>query len=457
MPASQFSTSLITDLYQLTMAAGYFTHQCNNQASFELFVRRVPKNRNYLVTAGLAESLDYITNLSFSQSDIEYLQSLTVFKHVKSDFFDYLLNFHFTGDVWAMPEGTLVFGNEPIIRVTAPLIEAQILETYLLSTINFQTLIATKGARIVKAANQDGKKRSLLEFGTRRAHGGVAGTYAARAAYLSGFTGTSNLAAGQRFQIPVYGTAAHAWTLAFNDEPTAFKKLYQVFPDTSTLLIDTYDTLKGAENACKLGIGIKGVRIDSGNLAEQSFKVREILDNAGLHKTKIVVSGDLNEFSITELVKSGAPVDTFGVGTELATSRDLPALGGVYKLVERLNDDGSRQFTAKFSSEKTTYPGIKQVFRHYASNGEYLCDTIGLANESTPTNSRPLLTLVIKKGKVTDLGSVSLENSRSYVAQELANLPEKYHSFTQQVLYPVSISMALNDLLGHVKASLINK
>lgn len=454
MPASQFSTSLITDLYQLTMAAGYFTHQCHNQASFELFVRRVPKNRNYLVTGGLAECLDYITSLRFSEKDIEYLQSLTVFQHVKPEFFDYLHNFHFTGDVWAMPEGTLVFGNEPIIRVTAPLIEAQLLETYLLSTINFQTLIATKAARIVKAASQDGKKRSILEFGTRRAHGAIAGTYVARTAYLSGFTGTSNVAAGQRFGIPVYGTAAHAWTLAFNDELTAFKKLYEVFPDTSTLLIDTYDTLKGAEHACKLGAGIKGVRIDSGNLAEQSFQVREILDKAGLNQTKIVVSGDLNEFSITELIKSGAPIDTLGVGTELATSRDLPALGGVYKLVERVNDDGSRHFTAKFSSEKTTYPGIKQVFRNYGNNGEYLGDIIGLANESSPANSHPLLVPVIKNGEITDLGKVDLESSRSYIAKELASLPEQYHSFTEQVLYPVSISNALNDLLEQVKSNL---
>lgn len=457
MPSNQFSTSLITDLYQLTMAAGYFTHNTNNQASFELFVRRVPKNRNYLVTAGLAECLEYITTLKFSESDIDYLQSLTVFKNVGSEFFDYLHNFRFSGDVWAMPEGTLVFGNEPILRVTAPLIEAQLLETYLLSTINFQTLIATKAARIVRAACQDGKKRSVLEFGTRRAHGAVAGTYAARAAYLSGFAGTSNLAAGQKFQVPVYGTAAHAWTLAFNDELTSFKKFYEVFPDTSTLLIDTYDTLKGAENACKLGAGIKGVRIDSGNLAEQSHKVREILDKAGLNQTKIVVSGDLNEFSITELVKSGAPIDTFGVGTELATSRDLPALGGVYKLVERLKDDGSCQFTAKFSAEKTTYPGAKQVFRHYGSNGEYLSDTIGLANESIPTNSRPLLVPVIINGEITSSGKISLENSRKYVVSELSNLPKECHSLTEQILYPVSISTALNDLLEHVKANLNNR
>ncbi|MBI4851669.1 MAG: nicotinate phosphoribosyltransferase [Acidobacteria bacterium] len=454
MPTTEFSTSLITDLYQLTMAAGYFTHRCNNQGSFELFVRRVPKNRNYLLTAGLAECLEYITSLKFSESDIEYLKSLTVFKNVGAEFFDYLRNFRFTGDVWAMPEGTLVFGNEPIIRVTAPLIEAQILETYLLSTINFQTLIATKAARIVRAAHQDGKKRSILEFGTRRAHGGVAGTYAARSAYLSGFTGTSNLAAGKRFGIPVYGTAAHAWTLAFGDELTAFKKLYEVFPDTSTLLIDTYDTLKGAENACKLGAGIKGVRIDSGNLAEQSFKVREILDKAGLNQTKIVVSGDLNEFSITELIKRGAPVDTLGVGTELATSRDLPALGGVYKLVERVKDDGTTQFTAKFSSEKITYPGIKQVFRHYGSNGEYLGDTLGLANESIPTNSRPLLVPVIKNGEITEYGKVSLESSRAYAAQELANLPKEYHSFSENILYPVLTSIALNELLEEVKAKL---
>lgn len=454
MPASQFSESLITDLYQLTMAAGYFTHQCHQQASFELFVRRVPKNRNYLVAAGLAESINYITNLHFSESDIQYLQSLTVFRHVKAEFFDYLRNFRFTGDVWAVPEGTLVFGNEPIIRVTAPLIEAQLLETFLLSTINFQTLIATKAARITRAAQLDGKRRAVLEFGTRRAHGPVAGTFAARSAYLGGFTGTSNLAAGQAFGIPVYGTAAHAWTLAFDDELSAFKKFYEVFPETSTLLIDTYDTLKGAENATKIGAAIKGVRIDSGDLIAQSYKVREILDKAGLKQTKIVVSGDLNEFSITEIVKSGAPIDTFGVGTELATSRDLPALGGVYKLVERVKADGSIQFTAKFSADKITYPGVKQIFRHYSSDGQHTSDTIALANEEVPANSRPLLVQVIKAGEVTSIGKVTLEDSRAYLAQELSKLPEKYHSITEQVVYPVSTSEGLNQLSEQVKHKL---
>ncbi len=454
MPASQFSESLITDLYQLTMAAGYFTHQCHQQASFELFVRRLPKNRNYLVAAGLAESIDYITNLNFNESDIAYLENLSVFRHVKREFFDYLRSFRFTGDVWAVPEGTLIFGNEPILRVTAPLIEAQILETFLLSTINFQTLIATKAARITRAAQSDGKKRAVLEFGTRRAHGPVAGTYAARSAYLGGFTGTSNLAAGQAFGIPVYGTAAHAWTLAFDDELSAFQKFYEVFPETSTLLIDTYDTLKGAENATKIGATLKGVRIDSGDLIAQSYKVREILDKAGLNQTKIVVSGDLNEFSITEILKSGAPVDTFGVGTELATSRDLPALGGVYKLVERVKADGTVQFTAKFSAEKTTYPGIKQIFRHHDSNGQYISDTIALTNEEAPANSRPLLVQVIKNGEITPSGKVTLEDSRTYLAQELSNLPEKYHNITEQVVYPVSVSEGLKHLSEEVKKNL---
>lgn len=453
MSVEQFSSSLMTDLYQLTMAAGYFTHGQNQQASFELFVRRVPKNRNYLVSAGLAQSLDYILNLRFSPSDIEYLKGLTVFQHVKPEFFDYLRDFRFSGDVWAMPEGTLVFGNEPILRITAPLIEAQILETYLLSTINFQTLIATKAARIVTAAQQDGKKRAVLEFGTRRAHSPFAGTYAARAAYLGGFAGTSNLAAGQSFGIPVYGTAAHAWTLAFGDELTAFRKFYQVFPDTSTLLIDTYDTLAGARNAAKIGTGVKGVRIDSGDLAAQSFEVRKILDESGLNQTKIVVSGDLNEHSITELVKAQAPVDTFGVGTELSTSRDLPALGGVYKLVEKTNSDGSRQFTAKFSSEKITLPGSKQVFRHYDQDGKYLSDTIGLADEKTPDNSHPLLVEVIKNGELTDAGKVDLTTSRAYLADSLSKLPSKYHHFTEQAIYPVAISDALNNLLAQVKAN----
>jgi nicotinate phosphoribosyltransferase len=419
-------------------------------ASFELFVRKLPSSRNYLMVAGIDAALEYLAGLKFSAEEIDYLRGLPAFKHVGKEFFHYLREFRFTGDVWAMPEGTIAFGEEPILRITAPLIQAQIVETYLLAEINFQTMIATKASRIVRAASEDGKKRAVFEFGTRRAHGSVAGIWAARAAYLAGCRGTSNLAAGQRFGIPVFGTAAHAWTLAFDSEMEAFEKFYQVFPETSTLLIDTYDTTAGAEHAARLGAGLKGVRIDSGNLLEESRKVRKILDDAGLRETKVVVSGDLNEYSISELVRDGAPIDTFGVGTELTTSRDAPALGGVYKMVERVGEGGGRHYTAKFSSNKITLPGAKQVFRHYDENKIYQGDTIGLAEEAVPPQSFPLLVAAMQGG-LRNKGFDDLTIARERAALELSRLEDKYQRLSAPAHYQVQRSEALEALLEQVK------
>ncbi|HSP05629.1 MAG TPA: nicotinate phosphoribosyltransferase, partial [Acidobacteriota bacterium] len=350
----QEGMALLTDLYQLTMAAAYFESRRNEPAVFELSFRRMPLNRSFLVAAGLEQALYYITSLRFTAEDIAYLRSLEPFRNIDSAFFDYLADFRFTGDVWAVPEGTPVFPAEPVLQVRAPLIEAQVLETYLLAVLNTQTMVATKGARIVRAA----RGRGVVDFGTRRAHGPQAGLYAARAAYIGGCMGTSNVLAGKQLGIPLYGTAAHSFVMAFPSELEAFRLYYQVFPQSTVLLIDTYDTLEAAKKVKDVGPDVRGVRIDSGNLLDLSVKVRRILDGTGMQHVKIFLSGDLNEYKIEELLEQGAPADFFGVGTELVTSYDDPALSGVYKLVE-----ASDRPVMKISPGKISYPGRKQVYR----------------------------------------------------------------------------------------------
>ena len=332
---SLYNQTLVVDLYELTMSAGYYQNNYNHLSTFELFVREMPTNRSFLVSAGLQQVIEYLVNLKFSEEDILYLKNLPSFKKIKKKFWDYLKNFQFSGDLWAIPEGQIVFPGEPLLRITAPIIEAQIIETFLLSTYNFQTLIASKAARVVSAAHSGGKQRGVMEFGSRRAHGPQASVLAARASYIAGCIGTSNVLAGKRFDIPVFGTAAHSWTMAFPDENSAFKAYFKTFPESAILLIDTYDIESGIQNAIKTSRNIAGVRIDSGNLLKESCKVRKILDEEGMKKVKIIVSGDLNEYKIKELVEAGAPIDTFGVGTQLVTSEDAPSLGGIYKLVEQ--------------------------------------------------------------------------------------------------------------------------
>lgn len=431
-----------TDLYQLTMAAGYHAHRRTETASFELFARRLPPHRSYLVIAGLAQAVEYWQNLRFSEEEISYLQSLAVFKHVAPDFFDCLRNFRFSGDVWAMPEGTVAFAGEPFLRVTAPLIEAQILETWLLSTLNFQTLIASKAARIVDAA----QGRAIVEFGARRAHGMEAALYAARAAFIGGCIGTSNVEAGMRFNLPVYGTAAHSWIMSFDRELDAFRAFHQIFPEHTTLLLDTYDTIAAAKLATEIGPSLRGVRLDSGDLGALAQQVRPILDQAGMQQTKIMVSGDLDEFKITELLAKGAPIDLFGVGTELSTSRDDPALGGVYKLVEL---DGQPKM--KLSKDKATYPYCKQVWRSYADDGTLLGDTIGIADERN-LPGETLLQPVLRKGELI-APLPRLAETQAYARQQIQSLPEIYKRLRQPENYPVRYSTKLEtrrqELLGH--------
>ncbi len=444
-----YNQSLIVDLYELTMAAGYFENQYNHLSTFEVFVREMPRNRAYMVAAGLQQITEYLLNLKFEEDDIAYLQSLPAFSRLQNDFWDYLRQFRFSGDVWAIPEGQIVFPGEPLVRITAPIIEAQIVETFLLSMINFQTLIASKAARVVQAAQLDGKKRGIMEFGSRRAHGPEASILAARAAYIAGCIGTSNVLAGKRFGIPVYGTAAHSWTMAFPSEMDAFRAYYKVFPESTILLIDTYDIEQGAHHAVEIGPGIKGVRIDSGDLLEESKKVRQILDNAGMKHVMIVVSGDLNEYKIKKLVEAGAPIDSFGVGTQMVTSEDAPSLGGIYKLVEQ-EINGQIRYRAKFSRNKATYPGKKQVFRFVDENGQFHHDLIGLEKESYNEPNIPLLVPVMQKGEVV-YDFPRIERIREFFCDNLRRLPESFKAFENNQPYPVRYSQLLQDLFEQLK------
>jgi len=440
-------SALLADLYELTMAAAYFENDFRATASFELFVRSLPQERSFLVAAGLEQALEYLESVRFEASDITYLRRQPVFAHVSDAFFDYLKDFRFTGEVWAMPEGTPVFGEEPLLRVTAPIIEAQIVETCLLATLTFQTMIASKAARVVAAA----KGRDVVEFGTRRAHGPEAGVLAARAAYIGGCAGSSNVQAGERFGIPIFGTLAHSFVMAYRNEEEAFRRFQKLFPEHGVLLVDTYDTLAAIEKIIRAGLRPKGVRLDSGDLLELSKQVRDRLDQAGLHDTRIVASGDLDEFSIADLLVRGAPIDAFGVGTALATSKDAPALGGVYKLVDVQSTEGP-SYRAKFSEEKATHPGRKQVFRFRAPGNNFCGDIIACEGESYE-GATPLLACVMQQGKRLRPSS-GLEQIQEHARQELRRLPEAYRRIQDPEAYPVSFSQRLERLFEDVRGRL---
>lgn len=433
-------SALLTDLYQLTMAAGYWlAGKTEERATFELFVRRLPANRNFIVAAGLRQAVEYLLGLHFAEEDVRYLKSLEQFSRLPEPFFDTLRAFRFTGDLFAVPEGTPVFAGEPLLTLRAPLMEAQIPETYLLATLGFQTLIATKAARMMEAASG----RSVVEFGTRRAHSPAAGVLAGRASYIGGCAGTSNTLAGREFGIPVFGTAAHSWVMSFPSELEAFRRLQELLGPQTTYLIDSYDTIEGARRAASLGLPLWGVRLDSGNLVELARAVRSILDEAGLPEAKIMATGDLNEYKILELVAAGAPIDAFGVGTDLATSSDAPSLGAVYKLVE-MEVGGQRRFTAKYSDEKATLPGSKQVFRYQNH------DVLGRSGECPAGECEALLRPVILNGKlVQELPSASAARDRARDA--LARIPRKLHSlFECDPPYPVELSVPLRHLMEEV-------
>jgi nicotinate phosphoribosyltransferase len=430
-------SALMTDLYQITMAAGYYLHGRLEDATFELFVRSLPADRSYLVAAGLEQVVEYLLHLSFDEESVQFLRRLPVLAHLPDDFFQYLSRLRFEGDVWGVPEGTVVFANEPILQVRAPLPQAQLVETFLLSLVHLQTLVATKASRVVQAAGGKG----VIDFGTRRAHGPEAGALAARACFIGGCIGTSNVFAGKEFGIPVYGTAAHSWTLAFDSEREAFEKYHAAFPDSTTLLIDTYDTIRGLRNALPLGEGLKAVRIDSGDLLALSREVRRILDEAGLRGTRILASGDLNEYKIEDLLNRSAPIDLFGVGTEMVTSQDHPALSAVYKLVERQGPDRVI-YRAKFSEEKETYPGRKQVWRWTDSEGTYVRDEITLAEETPADASGHLLRKVLERGELR-YDFPSLKGCRDRTLRDVDRLPRRYRRLVAADSYPVAWSRKL--------------
>lgn len=432
--------ALATDLYELTMAAAYFENKETADATFELFVRNFPKNRSYLVAAGLEQAADYLQGLRFKEDHINFLRRHPSFKDVSNEFFQYLKEFRFNGDVWAVPEGTVFFTDEPIMRVTAQIIEAQIVETYLLSMINFQTLIATKAARVVQSA----RGRGVVEFGGRRAHGPDAAVLAARASYVGGCIGTSNVLAGYLFGIPTYGTMAHSFVMNYDSEQEAFERFCKVFPSNAAVLLDTYDTVEGAKKAVALKIAPSLVRLDSGDRYDLSIKVRKILDKAGLKQTKIFVSGDLNEFVLEDLTSRRAPIDSFGVGTELVTSRDDPALQGIYKIVATKRN-GRTSYHVKTSEGKRTIPGDKQVYRKYSQKGEILEDIIALEDEEAPVGAEPLLLKVFDRGKLV-YNFPSIDAVRERAGKEIAHLPAKYKSLTGSAKPPVKLSSKLEHL-----------
>jgi len=442
--------SLFTDFYELTMCASYFDNKNFEAATFDLFIRRLPENRSYFLFAGLEEALQYLESVKFTEEQLGYLKK----QGFKRDFLDYLRSFRFTGEVWAVPEGTVAFPNEPLIRVTAPIIEAQLVETFLLNTVNLQTMIATKASRVVHAA----KGKSVIEFGLRREHGIDAGMKVARSSYIAGCQGTSNVLAGQTFDIPVFGTMAHSFIMSYPKEIEAFRAFSKTFPNKSTLLIDTYDDISGAEKATVVakeleaqGFRLGGVRLDSGDLAQDSIKVRKILDEQGLSYVKIFASGDLDEFKIHELLINGAQIDSFGVGTKMGTSADRPYLDVIYKLCETMAADGSFLPIMKLSKDKITLPARKQVYRVKNRIGFFEKDVIALADEKV--QGEPLLVKVMEKGKLI-YPLPSLNAIRANVVKNLSKLPDGYKALIDAPVYPVELSKNLQKLIKNLKHQL---
>ena len=440
---------LSTDFYELTMGAAYYQYNLDNNikekediAVFELFVRDFPKNRNYLIFAGLEQVIHYLQNARFSERTIEFLRKKDVFKKIDSSFFDdYLPKFKFKLDVWAMREGNFFFPNEPIMKIQGPMFHAQLAETYILNVINYQTIVASKASRIKNVA-QD---KSLLEFGTRRSHSPLAGVYAARASYIAGFSGTSNVIADIELGINSSGTMAHSFVQRFDTEMESFDVYNDIYGDNSIFLIDTYDTEQAATKITKFKNSIKAVRIDSGDLVDHSKKVRKILDENGCEKVLIVASSDLNENRIKEFLDKNAPIDAFGIGTELATSRDDPAIAGVYKLIEY-----NHKPKIKISEAKLTYPGKKQIYRIYNKQGEFKEDILTLDYEAAPSDSEALLIPVMKKGiLITNLPD--LNNIQQFYIKNIKKLPNKFKELDENHTFQLRISKKLSELTNSLK------
>ncbi len=429
---------LLTDLYQLTMLQTYYAERMQETAVFELFARRLPPERGFLLAAGLEQALDYLENLRFTTEELDWLAGCGRFS---PQFVASLEDFRFTGAVHALPEGTAFFANEPILRVVAPLPEAQLVESRLINLLHYQTLIASKAARCVLAA----PGKLLVDFGMRRAHGAEAALFAARAAYLAGFAGSATVLAGMRFDIPVFGTMAHSLIQAHDREEDAFEHFAAAQPGNVVLLLDTYDTEAAAGKLVALaprlrerGIGIRGVRIDSGDLAEHARRVRAILDAGGLAQVTILASGDLDEYRLRELLAAGAPIDGFGIGTRLDASTDAPTLDLVYKLQEYAGRPRRKR-----SEGKATWPGRKQIYRQRATDGALTGDCLGLEEAQRP--GEPLLIKVMENGRRLTPPE-PLSASRDRVRAQLATLPSALRAGQGEPPYPVEIALELREL-----------
>lgn len=446
---SAAQTSLLTDQYELAMAASYHRRERNEPAVFELFARRLPPRRDWLLAAGLGPTLRLLSAVRFDPEQLAYLESLGF----RDDFLAYLRGFRFSGDVAAMPEGTLFFPDEPVLRVTAPRIEAQLVETLLLNQVNFQTMVATKAARVVLAAGggEVGAGESVVDFSPRRDHGIDAAMKVARSAAIAGCGGSSNVAAAMRYGLTPVGTMAHSYVLSFPTELDAFRAFLEDFPQNTTVLVDTYDSVEGVRNAIRAsretGIELRGVRLDSGDLLTLSRTARRLLDEAGMSETRITASGDLEEDRIAALVAAGAPIDVWGVGTELGTSRDAPVVNGVYKLVaDRSGPEGEWRGVAKRSEGKATQPCAKQVFRRFdPGSGEMLGDLIGLEGEDS--DDEPLLVPALRDGE--PLVAEGLAEIRDRATRSLASLPSRLRlPAVQGDPYPVETSARLRRASG---------
>lgn len=472
--------TLMTDFYQLTMMQGYFKNKRNNLVIFDLFYRTNPCGNGYAIAAGLEQAISYLKELHFSKEDIAYLRSLSTFSE---DFLDYLSSFRFTGDIYAVPEGTVVFPMEPLVKVVAPIMEAQLIETTLLNIINHQSLIATKAARVCQAAGDS----PVMEFGLRRAQGPDAGTYGARAAIIGGCVGTSNVLAGKTFQVPVLGTHAHSWIMSFPDELTAFRNYANLYPQNTTLLVDTYDTLhSGVPNAIQVFKELKetgrmpvtyGIRLDSGDLAYLSKEARKMLDNAGFPDAKICASSDLDEYLISSLKSQGAKIDIWGVGTNLITSKDCPSFGGVYKLSGVWEDEGFiPKIKVSENPKKITNPGNKTIYRIYQKDTKMIrADVISLASEQIDSSKelllfdpistwkktrlapntyevRELLVPIFKNGELV-YQTPALSEIQSYCTQEKNSLWEE----SKRLINPNEIYVDLSQELFELKNQLLSK
>ncbi len=437
---------LLTDLYQLTMVQAYLDHGDTDTAVFEFFARTLPPRRGFMLAAGLAQALDFLETLRFSDAELSWLKSTGRFSQ---KLLDYLAGFRFTGDVHAMPEGTVFFANEPILRVTAPLPQAQFAESRLINILHFQSLIAAKAARCVLAAPD----KLLVDFGMRRAHGAEAGLMAARASYIAGFAGTATVLAGEDFGIPLYGTMAHSFIEAFDDEAAAFESFARSRPDNVVLLLDTYDSEAAARKVVALaprlkaaGIAIRGVRLDSGDLIALSKSVRAILDAGGLTEATIFASGGLDENSLLEFAKAKAPIDGIGIGTSLTTSSDAPSADCVYKMQEYAGLPRRKR-----SEHKATWPGRKQVWRRTDASGRMAGDLLSLENHDKA--GEPLIGMVMKNGKRI-APSPSLDETRRHAKRELERLPEDLRRLTPGASYQVEVADDLVKLAASVDSRL---